>query len=129
MNNKSAAYRDYDFAQVEDGKRTCMEHQLYQASYCQVMEHLRHHYVLAALLKTAQTSTNKVRNLDFGCGEGLYLHDVAALLEERGLLQPAELYGIDLNEVSIATAEAFSRVSTPPRPYLNFYLHNGLRPL
>lgn len=129
MINNAVTYRNYIFAKSDDGRRMFVDHELFQARFSCFVEQILNEYGLETALKTALTNHSKVHILDFGCGEGLYLHDVAAVLEARGLLAAADLNGIDLNEVSIATAEAFSQIATPPRPYLNFYLHNGLKPL
>jgi SAM-dependent methyltransferase len=68
--------------------------------------------------KQAKSSDfRKVRILDIGCGEGLFLYDIA---EARGLIEVAELVGIDIDTTAIKTANEFCKESVPPRPYLKF---------
>jgi SAM-dependent methyltransferase len=82
---------------------------------------LCHKLEQAKALKQAKVSTfRKVRILDIGCGEGLFLYDFAALLEARGLIEVAKLVGIDMDATAIKTATEFSKESVPPRPYLKF---------
>lgn len=121
--------RDYIFAEADDGVRLMLQHEVYKPSVHRIFERVLDEYKLAELLEKAKSSGERLRVLDFGCGEGLYLHDLAALLEARGLLEAAELNGIDINPSAVTTAEQFSKLSKPPRPYLNFYLHDGTRPL
>ena len=84
---------------------------------------------LAARLQEAIAQGQKLKLLNISCSEGLYLHYVAEILESRGLLAGADLYGIDSNVQMIATADEYHKVSKPPRPYLKFFLHDYQQPL
>jgi hypothetical protein len=86
-------------------------------------------YGLAHKLELAKQQGVKLRILQVNCAEGLYLHELARLLEERNLLEGAELYGITEDPTQISTADVYSKMANPPRPYLNFYQHNLHQPL
>lgn len=58
-----------------------------------------------------------------------YTYRLAEILEERHLLEGADLYGVAADSRLITTAEEFSRMSKPPRPYLKFFLHDLHTPL
>lgn len=129
MQHNILSYRNFAFAEVDDGKRMFLEHALFKANFSKIIERILDEYGLQASLQEAQAKGDTVRILDFGCGEGLYLHDVAAILEVRNLLSAAEFNGLDNHEGHIAIAEEFSKNSSPPRPYFHFYLYNGLHTL
>jgi SAM-dependent methyltransferase len=122
-------YLKYILADVNDSDRLAVQHGCFKPSFMQTLQHLLTHYGLGGRLQAGLAQAQKISILDVGCGEGLQLHDVAALLETRGELGAATLYGIDNNVQAIATAEGFSKVSQPPRPYLNFYVHDVMQPL
>lgn len=134
-------YQNYVFAQSNDRERLMLQYQVFKPSFIAAIEKVLDEYGLAQRLQQVTATTtdakgdagsisnaNKVRLMDVGCGEGLFLSEVAALLEARGLLAAADLNGVDLDSGAIATAREFSRVSKPPRPYLNFYVHDATRP-
>lgn len=118
-------YRDYVFGQVDDRDRLVIQHRISKPNFMALMERVLDDYGLAAKFKSGQ----RVKLLDAGCSEGLFLHDIAELLEKRGWLEQADFYGIDKDEAAILTASAYSHASRPPRPYLNFYKHDLTRPL
>lgn len=129
MSSATITYRNFAFSEVDDGKRMSIEHEMFKANFASILKQVFEKYGLEARLQGALASGDRVRILDFGCGEGLYLHDMAALLEERKLLAAAQLSGLDINEGHIAVAEEYCKISTPPRPYLDFYVYDGLQPL
>jgi SAM-dependent methyltransferase len=122
-------YLTYILADVNDSDRLAVQHSCFKPSFMQTLQHILTHYGLGDRLQAGLTQAAKISILDVGCGEGLQLHDVAALLDSRGELAAATFYGIDNNVQAIATAEGFSKVSKPPRPYLNFYVHDVMQPL
>src|SRR5262249_48073709 len=71
----------------------------------------------------------KAKILDAGCGLGLFLHDLAEIIEGRFGPTAADFYGIDVDQVAIVAATDFAKISKPPHPYLNFYLHDVTLPL
>jgi len=119
----------YLFAAAEDGDRLVIQHNIFKAGFLKILEQVLEQYGLANRLEAARAAKTKLRILDIGCAEGLYLHDVAEVLEARGLLEAAQFNGIDLNVGAISTAEEFCQQSNPPRPYLNFYVHDASMPL
>lgn len=129
--------KDYIFADASsDQERLVLQHQVNKPSFVRAMELVLDEYGLARRLETVleynelkALPKKQVRILDLGCGEGLYLHTLAEILENRGLLAAAQLNGIDINRAAIITAEEFSRIAKPPRPYLNFYIGDATRPL
>ncbi len=123
------SFRNYIFVEADDNNRLILQHEILKPNFEHILAKVLDEYGLAEKLHKAKTTGEKVRILDFGCAEGLYLHDVAAVLEERGLLEAADLNGIDINPGAIATADEFSKISKPARPGLNFYVHDGKQPL
>jgi len=85
--------------------------------------------------------------LDMGCGEGLYLHDLADTLLGRGLSladksssssdedgvapsrSDAQLIGLDIDSAAVATAAAFGMEAVPSKSYLNFLVHDATQAL
>jgi 2-polyprenyl-3-methyl-5-hydroxy-6-metoxy-1,4-benzoquinol methylase len=130
-------YNEYIFKQDDsERERLVIQHECYKPSFDEVIGHLLEAYGLLGRLQQIQTAcahgatdTPKFRILEVGCGEGLLLHDVAALIEARGFLDVVEFYGFDRDATAIHTAEKFRLLSVPPRPYLNFYTHDLTSPL
>jgi hypothetical protein len=86
-------------------------------------------YGLAEKLTQAKQSGQVLHLLQLHCGEGLYLHELARLLEKRGLLAAAQLNGIEEDQAQITIADEYRNLASPPRPYLNFYCHKLQQPL
>ncbi len=129
MNKITTEYQNYIFTQVNDRDRLLIQHDINKPHFLTVLQRVLDEFGLAEQLQIAKARREKIRILDFGCGEGMFLHDVAEVLEGRGLLEAAELNGIDNDQTAIATADDCSKLSRPPRPYLNFYMHDATRPL
>lgn len=129
MSAGKTAYQEYMFGAVDDGDRRTFQHNIFKSNFVERINYLLDEYGLAQRLETARANGQKLRILDLGCAEGLFLHDVAEVLETRGLLSAAELIGIDREVNSIMLAEQLSKLSEPPRPYLNFYVHDATEPL
>lgn len=130
MTFTKTAYRNYLFDQIDDSERLAVEHRMYKPNFVQKFGQVLDEYKLAEQIKAAQAGKrSRVKILDVGCGEGLYLHDVAYELETRGLLDGTTLYGFDIDANAIETALQFSKVSKPPRPYLNFFWQDLTNPL
>jgi len=130
MSITKTEYREYVLGMVDDRQRQERQHHHQKAGFVHIIEQVLEEYELAPRLAAAKTDERaKLKILDVGCGEGLYLHDIAQVLEGRGLAQIASLYGIDINQAMIETAIEYTRLSKPPRPYLTFYLHDIRQPL
>lgn len=129
MGQSAVNFREYIFEASHDRERLVLQHEINKPSVSRIMERVLDEYGLAERLQTAKTNGTKLRVLDVGCGEGLFLHDLAELLETRGLLDAATLIGIDIDMAAIDTAHEFRVLTKPPRPYLNFYVHDVTRPL
>jgi 2-polyprenyl-3-methyl-5-hydroxy-6-metoxy-1,4-benzoquinol methylase len=121
--------QNYVFGESDDRERLAIVHAFMRANFITQTLQVLDQYGLAQRLEQARLTATRLQILDLGCAEGLFLHDLAALLEERGLLGAAELNGLDVNTAAIATAEAYAKISSPPRPYLNFYVWNMTQPL
>ena len=119
---------NYLFGEVSDQERLGFQHKSLQPVVTPVFEQMLDQYGLGQKLAAAKTAGQHEVMFDIGCGEGLYLHDLAALLEQRDYVSGADLNGLDLNPTVLEIAEEFKLVSKPPRPYLNFYLHDLLQP-
>lgn len=129
MTVTNTTYQKYMFGAADDGERRTFQHNLFKADFVKRIEYLLKEYGLETKLETALANGKKLRILDLGCAEGLFLHDMAEVLEKKGLLKAAELIGIDRDVDMINLAEQLSTLSTPPRPYLNFYVHDVTEPL
>lgn len=130
MSMTKTEYRDYIMGMADDRQRMERTHRHLKAKFVGVMEQILEEYELAEQLKAAKRGErSRLKILDVGCGEGLYLHDVAEVLEGRELISAATLYGIDINPALIETAIEYAGLSKPPRPYLDFYVHDIRQPL
>src|SRR5438105_4389333 len=103
MSKHQDDYRDYLFTSPSEGERLTIQHEHFKPSVLAAFNRLLDQYGLAERLTQAKATKTKLRLLNFGCGEGLYLHDLAQVLEARGLLEGAELNGLDINPASVAT--------------------------
>lgn len=122
-------WKDYLFKEVDNRERLALRYQCYKPSFRQTIQKVLDQYGLAAKLQLAKTRGTKCRILNLACGEGYFLHDLAALLEERGLREAAQLTGIDINSRAVITAEELCELSSLPRPYLSFYHYDYAQPL
>lgn len=86
-------------------------------------------YGLLERIKASQANHERFTALNLACGEGMYLHLLAELLEEEKLAGATDLFGIDADPTMVATAAEFCKVSKPARPFLRFYLHDLQKPL
>jgi SAM-dependent methyltransferase len=127
-------YQEYVLSETNDRDRLMMQHNIFKPAIIGIFQQVLLEYGLlhklqqAKTLKEAGASFAKIRILDFGCSEGLYLCDLAALLETYDLLDVVELVGVDLDATSIANAREFCKVSDPPRPYIKFFDGDLLQP-
>jgi SAM-dependent methyltransferase len=103
-------------------------HLVEKANSRQIIEQVFTEYGLLEGLTRAKAEQRQLSFIDVGCCEGLFLHDLADTLDQHGLLGAADLNGADVDNSAIATAEEFARVVKPPRPYLNFYVHDIRQP-
>jgi 2-polyprenyl-3-methyl-5-hydroxy-6-metoxy-1,4-benzoquinol methylase len=117
------------FTDMNDRERLVIQHDAFYPRFTTMFKQALDEYGLAQRLAQAQTNNTKIEILDVGCGEGLFLHDIANLLEERGLLQAAHLSGFDIDANSIANARQFAEANEPPRPELNFFVADASKPL
>jgi hypothetical protein len=122
-------FRAEMFNNAEHSERMVLRYRAGQAIFAEAINRILDEYKLTERLQKAVQNNQKLRILQLNCAEGLFLHELARLLEERGLLKGADLFGISADVAQITTAEGYSRLSTPPRPYLNFYLHDIHQPL
>lgn len=129
MDADNINYRDYILGKVDERERLAIQYRCYKDEFRAVVEQLLDEWGLAEKLKAALANKDKVRVLDVGCGTGLFLQEVAAIIEERGLLQAAQFFGIDIDQAVIVEAEKLSKEIKPPRNYLHFYVHDVTKPL
>lgn len=129
MTQNNSLPETYVFSDGDERDRLIVLHDSSKPNFLKVMQRVLDEYGLAELLEKAAQNNTKVRILDAGCGEGLYLYDLAQLLEERNLLEAADLNGIDRDAFSLELANEFKHILQPPRPYLNFYAHDLRKPL
>lgn len=128
-NQTVAQYREYLFNDEQSGEYSSLTYTATKEDFVKAIENLLDEYKLGERLAAAKAGGYKLRFLEYSCGEGLYLHGLAEVLEKRGWLDAAEILGIDKEESLIATAEEYAKVSKPPRPYLHFYTHSFNLPL
>jgi SAM-dependent methyltransferase len=133
-------FRDYIFGTpyVDDRERLVVQHDIFKHNFVQMVEKVLLDYGLAQKLEQAKAigSSKKVRILDVGCGEGSFLHDVAEILQARGLLEVAELIGFDKDAAAIAMAQDLyvtdstigvttEVISETTAPFLQFYVQDA----
>lgn len=119
----------YVFASGDERDRLIIQHDGFKPKFLRIMQRILNDYGLMQRLKEARKFGTKVSVLDAGCGEGLFLHDIAELVEDYGFLDVVDLSGIDRDALAISLANEFKTVLKPPRPYLNFYVHDIRTPL
>jgi hypothetical protein len=117
------------FNNASHSERLVIAYKILQPIFDEGINRILDAYGLATRLQEAKQAGQKLRILQVNCVEGLFLHELARVLEERDLLEGADLYGISADQAQINTAEGYSRLATPPRPYLNFYLCDWHQPL
>ena len=119
-------FQNYVYGTSNDQMRGSEFHKLIKSKFAQTIEQILLEYGLAEKLQTAKATGQSLQIADVGCGEGLYLIDLANQLKKAGLLAEAELYGFDIDQDAIATAHTLSQQLGLP---LHFYIHNALQPL
>jgi 2-polyprenyl-3-methyl-5-hydroxy-6-metoxy-1,4-benzoquinol methylase len=128
-------YQEYVLSGTNDRDRLMIQHDIYKPAVVNVFQQILLEYGLLHKLQQAKAlkmagmvNYPKVRILDFGCGEGLYLYDLADLLEAHDLIDVVELIGVDMDSTAISTAIEFCKISEPPRPYIKFVNRDLLLP-
>lgn len=116
------SYQQYIFSTPTDHERLQIQHKLSKSGFMQKMERILDEYGLMQRLVLAANEGAKLSFLDVGCGEGFYLHDLAEVLEKHEILAATQLVGLDVDVTAISTANQYSQISNPPRPYLTFRL-------
>ena len=119
-------FQNYVFGGSNDQARLSEFHKLIKPVFERALDQVFDEYGLGETLKAAKVAGKTLQVADVGCGEGLYLVDVANRLKKDNSLNTAELYGFDLNPVMISTAHDLSKQLGLP---LNFYVHNVQQPL
>jgi hypothetical protein len=122
-------FRDSLSTDVSYHARLALQFKVMQPLFEKAINQVLDEYGLAEKLSQAKQRGQVLRLLQLHCGEGLYLHELARLLETRGLLAAAQLNGIEEDQTQITTADEYRNLASPPRPYLNFYCHKLQQPL
>ena len=134
-------YRDYLYTKIDNRERQVIAHQVYADNANQMFQKVLDEYGLASQLtaqlaaaktglsENSEPKPGKLKILDAGCGLGLYLQDVAVLIESRGMAEAASLYGVDSDEVMIGVATELANTAKDARHHLNFFVHDLTRPL
>jgi hypothetical protein len=128
-NQTNQQFRESLISNTNQSERIALSFNGHRTIFYETIQRILDEYGLAQKLEEAKQQGQKLRILQVNCAEGLYLHELARILEERDLLEGAELYGITKDPTQISTADIYSKVAKPPRPYLNFYQHNLHQPL
>jgi SAM-dependent methyltransferase len=121
----------YVFMGGDERDRLILQHDAFKPFFLEAIERLFSDYGLEQRLQQATTQTHKFQILDVGCGEGLFVQDVAEVLEKRHLLEGVTLIGIDQDVMAITLANDFKTLydTEHPRPYLQFFTHDATVPL
>jgi hypothetical protein len=122
-------FREAMFNSAEHSERLFLAFKVVQPIFAEAINRILDQYSLTTRLKAAIQNGYKLRFLQLNCAEGLFLYELARILEEHNLLAGAELFGISGEVAHILTAELYSKQARPPRPYLNFYFHDIHQPL
>jgi 2-polyprenyl-3-methyl-5-hydroxy-6-metoxy-1,4-benzoquinol methylase len=126
----SEQLRQYIFGNTDDSDRLTLQHRAFKANFEQILTQVLTEYGLAERLENANATGQIIRIADLGCGQGLYLQDVAAYLNKLDLLKAVDLSGLDLNTQALAEAEKLAKETTDYAPHLiNFYYHDLTQPL
>lgn len=123
-------FQKYIFEEAHDDRsRLVIQHETYKDQFDAIFERVLNEFGLRQTLEKAKANHEKVSILDAGCGEGLYMHDVADILDKYGLTEAVTLIGVDRDNTALFTAQQYSKLSNPPRPYLEFFAHDLTTPL
>lgn len=124
MNDTAIEFKNYIFdSSYDEAARLQFQYKMFQPHFIEMAKRILGEFGLAEYISA---NPEGIRIIDVGCSEGLYLHDLATLIENTGLKGKTSLYGIDINPGSIATAEAYSQ--QVGRSYLQFYTHDLTQP-
>src|SRR3954447_18156755 len=105
-----------------------MQHNVLRPVTQKLLVEILENYGLQQRLELAQKTGSQVLILEAGSGSGSFLHDFADLLDEKGLLQAANLTGLDLNISYVSEAEQQNHLK-PAWTNLNYYQHDITLPL
>jgi SAM-dependent methyltransferase len=123
---KSSSFQEYIFGaeDVDDRERLIVQHELFKSAFLENFTKVLDEYGLAARLEQAKATGQKVRILDMGCGEGLYLNTVEDVLNELGFIDAIQLIGVDKDVRAIE----FANEMATAKPYLEFVVHELTEP-
>ena|SRR5438105_4647772 len=82
--NSTQELQQYIFSKSDDRERLSLQHATFKPNFVHILEQLLNEYGLAEQLlrQAAANPGERVGHvLEIGCGEGLYLHDVAEVFE------------------------------------------------
>src|SRR5438045_4676148 len=96
-------YREALASNAKSSERMLAQYKAFKPVFEVCLNKVLDEYGLAEKLTLAKAKGTKLKILNYQCGEGLYLHLFSELLEKRGLLEGAELNGIDMDATLIAT--------------------------
>jgi SAM-dependent methyltransferase len=121
-------YQEYLLSDISDRERLIVQHDISKPVVMTMFERVLTEYGLLQKLEQAKiqkasvvaTNFQRIRILDIGCGEGMFLYDIATLLEERGLSEVVELVGIDIDATAIAIANDFYQELSPAKAHFSF---------
>lgn len=96
---------NYIYEVVNEEQRNLLQHSVLRPKHHELMLTMLEDYGLRQRLEKAKENSTKVSILEAGCGDGYFLQDFADLLQEYGLLQAADLNGVDISLDYILGAE------------------------
>jgi SAM-dependent methyltransferase len=131
-------YQEYLLSDISDRERLIVQHDISKTVVMTMFERVLAEYGLLQKLEQAKihkdnseigaTDFQKIRILDIGCGEGMFLYDIAALLEARGLSEVVELVGVDIDPTAISIANDLDQESNPTKAQLSFIQRDITQP-
>jgi SAM-dependent methyltransferase len=123
---KSNSFQEYIFGSedIDDRERLIVQHELFRPAFLESFAKVLDEYGLVACFAQAKATGQKVRILDMGCGEGLYLNTIEDLVKELGFIEAVQLIGVDKDVRAIE----FANEMAADKPYLAFVIHELTEP-
>jgi 2-polyprenyl-3-methyl-5-hydroxy-6-metoxy-1,4-benzoquinol methylase len=122
-------FQEYIFGSdtVDDRERLVVQHELFKPAFLTNLDKVFGEYGLQSRLEHAKQTGGKVRILDMGCGEGLYLYTLEEILAERGFGEVIQLIGVDKDAKAIDVANEMALEED--KVHVHFTVHDLTQPL
>jgi SAM-dependent methyltransferase len=120
--------QEYLYKAIDENQRNQLQHLVLRPTIHKVLTDMLENYGLRQRLEAARNGGSQVSILEAGSGSGSFLRDFADLLQGQGLLQAADLNGLDIDIGYLDQAEKLDN-QNPAWSNIHYYQHNITVPL